>query len=200
MAADGTTRWTVVIPVKGATGKSRLGVDDGGRLALAIALDTVEAALAAVTTVIVVTAEGERFTGATIVPDPGEGLGAAIEAGVAAADPDSGVAVLLGDLPGMRPGELVTALRAAAGHPRSFVADADGTGTVLAAARAGERHELGFGPGSRAAHAAAGYVELVGDWPGLRRDVDLLEHFDGLDVGPRTRRELEMQGFARGAS
>ena len=200
MAADVTTRWTVVIPVKGATGKSRLGAHDDGRLALAIALDTVEAALAAVATVIVVTAEGERFTGATIVPDPGAGLGAAIEAGVAAADPDSGVAVLLGDLPGMRPEELVAALKAAAGHPRSFVADADGTGTVLASARGGETHELAFGPGSRAAHAAAGYVELDGDWPGLKRDVDLPEHLDGLDLGPRTRRELERLGFAHGPS
>ncbi len=114
------------------------------------------------------------------------GLIAAIQLGVAVAAEGTGVAVLLGDLPALRPSELAAALDAAARHPLSIVADADATGTALAAATPGHSHALAFGPGSRAAHLAAGYVDLAGDWPGLRRDIDLAEHLAGLDLGPRT--------------
>lgn len=180
------TDWTIVVPFKGTSGaKTRLGRDDDGELALAMALDTVEAALA-VAPVIVVTSSGSLFAalGARVVPDPGTGLIGAIYAGLASVEGPT--AVLLGDLPAVRPVELAAALEAAEGHPLSIVADADATGTALAAATPGATHALAFGPGSRAAHVAAGYVELVGDWPGLRRDIDLESHLDGLSLGPRT--------------
>ncbi|MGX5679869.1 2-phospho-L-lactate guanylyltransferase [Schumannella luteola] len=172
--------WTVVIPVKGtAASKSRFGPGDHRDLALAMALDTVEAALA-VAPVVVVTVGGAEFQalGASVVQDPGAGLIAAIEAGLEVVGSNS--AVLLGDHPALRPAELEDALAAAEAHPRSLVADDDGTGTALVTALGGTPHDLAFGAGSRALHLDRGYVELAGDWPGLRRDVDLVEHLDAL--------------------
>lgn len=191
--------WTIVVPVKGTRdAKSRFGSSDNRALALAMALDTVEVALTA-GRVIVVTTDAQPFVdlGATAVVDPGGGLNAAILAGLSAAraacDADAGAgaragaAVLLGDLPGVQPSELAAALEAANAYPLSIVADADGTGTALAAATAGHEHRLAFGDGSRANHVANGYVELTGDWPGLRRDIDTAEQFATLaHLGPRT--------------
>ena len=186
------TPWTLIVPVKGTPqAKSRLG-DQRVGLALAIALDTVGAARAAngVRELLVVTtgavAASFEALGARVVLDSDGGLAAAIDAGLALADGGIGSAVLLGDVPALRPEELASALAAAAGHPLSFVADAEGTGTVLVAAGPGHPHRLAFGPGSAAAHRGNGYVELVGDWPGLRRDVDLPEHLHALELGPRT--------------
>ena len=68
------------------------------------------------------------------------------------------------------------------------MADADGDGTVLLVAA---QHELAFGPGSRQAHVRNGYAELATPWPTLRRDVDRIEHLDGLTRGRRT---LEVLG------
>jgi len=179
--------WTIVIPVKGTRqAKSRFGSGDNSALAEAMALDTVEAA-AQVARVIVVTARGEPFERlAEIVGDPGRGLNAAIGAGLAHATGNT--AVLLGDVPSVRPAELAAALEAALRHPRAIVADADGTGTVLATATVGTAHRLAFGSGSRAAHVANGYIELDGDWPGLRRDIDTPEQLEGAaNLGAHTR-------------
>jgi 2-phospho-L-lactate guanylyltransferase len=230
--------WSVVIPVKGTSNsKSRFGPTDNRELAIAMALDTVTAALSAadVDEVIVVTALAEPVAhlfsnlGAILVIDPGEGLGAAIETGLAFAGAASGPsgavtgsarttsagrdpvrarstgsdpvlarnrAVLLGDLPALRPMELGAALKAAARYPRAIVADSDGTGTTLATATAGHRHTLSFGPRSRAAHLAAGYVELTGEWPGLARDVDLPDHLAGVEhaLGEHTAAVLRAWG------
>jgi 2-phospho-L-lactate guanylyltransferase len=98
------------------------------------------------------------------------------------------VAALAADLPALRTGDLTAALTAA-GPGRSFVADAAGTGTVLLAATSGVELEPCFGPGSAAAHAATGAVELTGDWPSLRRDVDTGAELAAavvLGLGPRT--------------
>jgi 2-phospho-L-lactate guanylyltransferase len=181
--------WTVVIPVKGTvSAKSRLGASP--ELALAIALDTVAAALAA--KVIVVTSPGIapsfEALGARVIIDAEQGLGAAIAQGIAGAGADA-VAVLLGDVPALRPEELATALESAAQHPLAFVADADNDGTVLVTALRAADHRPAFGAHSRAAHLAAGYVEL--DIPldsGLRRDVDTRAQLAALGtrVGTRT--------------
>lgn len=186
-------RTTVVIPVKGnAESKSRFGPGDHAAFAKAMALDTVEAA-ARVADIVVVTnapwATELAELGAAVVADPGGGLIPAIEAGLATVS--GATAVLLGDVPGLQGHELGAALEAAASHPRAMVADADGDGTVLVVAQAGQRHSLAFGDRSRAAHAAAGYVDLPGTWPGLRRDVDLPEHLlDLAHLGPRTQLAL----------
>ncbi len=186
------TDWVVVVPVKGTAGsKSRL--DASLELARAIALDTVEVALT-VAPVVVVTdaASATDFVslGARVVDDPGAGLNAAIAAGVDAAGVGVATAVLLGDHPALRSEELRDALAAASGVPRALVADADGTGSALTTALPGERHQFEFGEGSRQAHAAAGYLELEGNWPGLRRDVDTAADLEGLNLGPRTRSAL----------
>lgn len=107
---------------------------------------------------------------------------------------DGGVAVLLGDLPAMRAGDLDAALEAAARHPLAFVPDAEGTGTTLATARAGNAFVPHFGADSAARHAAAGFTDLVAEHsraiaPGLRRDVDTaaeLREAVALGAGPHT--------------
>jgi 2-phospho-L-lactate guanylyltransferase len=173
-----TISWTVVIPVKGtASAKSRLGAS--AELALAIALDTVTAAMGAARVVVVTTPEASAPFDALdvlVAIDPDEGLNAAIADGISAAG-DGAVAVLLGDVPALQTSELVAALKAAEQHPLAFVPDADGEGTVLIAALEAADHAPAFGAGSRESHLAAGYVEL--DVPadsGLRRDVDTPEH------------------------
>jgi 2-phospho-L-lactate guanylyltransferase len=183
--------WTVVIPVKGtSSAKSRLG--GSPELALAIALDTVAAAVVS-SPVLVVTGPSIASTfeelGARVLPHSDAGLLAAISEGIAAAG-GGPVAVLLGDVPALRPSELEAALELAEQHPLAFVADADNDGTVLITARRAADHRPAFGVHSRAAHLAAGYVELeIPRDSGLRRDVDTAAQLAALGarVGPRTR-------------
>jgi 2-phospho-L-lactate guanylyltransferase len=202
---DAVLDWTVVIPVKGTrTAKSRLGAST--ELALAIALDSV-AAVVGTARVIVVTAATAPASfealGARVVKDPGGGLNAAIRAGVAAAGGGGAgcgpVAVLLGDVPALQTAELAAALALAEQHPLAFVPDADGSGTVLITALTAADHAPAFGAGSRAAHAAAGYLEL--DLPadaGLRRDVDTPEHLAALAsrLGPRTAAQYSLESYS----
>ena len=67
--------------------------------------------------------------------------------------------------------------------------DADGTGTTLLATAPGSPVRPRYGPGSARAHRAAGAVELVGDWPSLRHDVDTAADLlaaASLGLGPAT--------------
>lgn len=186
--------WNVVIPVKGTvSAKSRLG--GSPELALAIALDTVAAALAAANVLVVTspsTAAAFESLGARVVHDTDAGLTAAIAQGIATAG-SGPVAVLLGDVPALQPHELAAAFELAAQHPLAFVPDADNDGTVLITALTAADHRPAFGVHSRAAHLAAGYVELVIplDW-GLRRDVDTTAQLAALSfrVGPHTSAAL----------
>lgn len=186
--------WVVVVPVKpAAEGKSRLagflGPTERAALARAMALDTIEAAAATpgVVRVLVVTADAEiRASVPFVVDDPGGGLNAAIRAGLTQAS--GPVAVLLGDLPALRPDHLRAALDLASEHERAFVPDAEGTGTTLLTGLDGLSPR--FGVGSAASHEAHGHVRL--DLPEdstLRRDVDLpadVAAVARLGVGPRT--------------
>ena len=200
-----TTRWTVIVPVKGtALAKSRLGLADSDRaaLALAFAIDTVSAALAAdrVERVVVVTASDAvairlRELGAIAVRESSSaGLNPAITDGLEVARveaPDAPVAVLLGDLPALDPADLDAVLDRALEHSRAMVADAAGVGTVLVTALRGIPHHPKFGGASRAAHLAAGYVELDVDAArGLRHDIDTLDDLaavTGATLGRATR-------------
>jgi 2-phospho-L-lactate guanylyltransferase len=205
--AEPTREWIVVIPVKGtADAKSRFGdlLPDRGALALAIALDTASAALAAesvvgvivVTSAAAATAFDDLDALVVVEPEPA-GLGAAIESGIELASelgaPGRGTAVLLGDLPALTSAELDSALALAARHDRAMVADAEGSGTALVTAADGATHATAFGGGSAAAHTAAGYVpiELPAD-SGLRNDVDTVEQLTALRprVGVRTAEVL----------
>jgi 2-phospho-L-lactate/phosphoenolpyruvate guanylyltransferase len=122
----------------------------------------------------------------TVADAPDRGLNPALEHGArSAAGP--AVAALSSDLPALRPDELAAALRAAA-DGRSFVADAQGTGTTLLTA-VGTDLRPHFGPGSAQAHLGSGAVPLAGPWPGLVRDVDTeadLRAALALGAGPRT--------------
>ena len=199
-------RWVVVVPVKpAADGKTRLaGVLSASareRLVRAMALDTIAAAVATadVVRVVVVTADVPLrtllATSVDLVDEPGGGLNGAIRAGIArVSNGDAAVAVLLGDLPALRPDDLADALEMASGHERAFVPDADGTGTTLLAALPGVALDPRFGSGSAAAHELAGHVRLaVVATSTVRRDVDVpddLAEVQRLGVGPETRAVL----------
>ena len=182
--------WAVVVPAKRlAVAKTRLrpvteGLGRAGHdeLVLALLADTVAAAIScpAVASVLVVTDDPAaagvvRDLGALVVPDePGRGLNPALEHGFAVAGAVAGagaVAALSSDLPALRPAELEAALRAAAGAPRCFVADAHGTGTTLLTALDSPLAPR-FGVASAAAHRSSGAHALEGTWPGLVQDVD----------------------------
>jgi 2-phospho-L-lactate guanylyltransferase len=195
-----------VVPVKRPElAKTRLRTLAGphrAELARAIAADTVAAATRAqeVGEVVAVTDDHEttevlKALGATVVADdPGEGLNPALRHGAdmaAQRRPGAPVAALSADLPALRSDELDAALRAAREHAVSFVADVAGTGTTLYATRDVQRFAPQFGPRSRAAHRAAGAVELDLQVPSLRRDVDTpVDLWDALRLGtgPRTAR------------
>ena len=205
----------MIVPVKRLeAAKTRLrgalAEADHEALVLAMALDTVAAALASpvVGRVVVVTGDPEpgeaaAMLGAEVIADvPDAGLNPALAyaatllrtRGSAASLP--GVAALPADLPALRTDELTDALRQAeetAGPRgearRAFVADAAGTGTVLLAALPGALLEPCLGPGSADAHAASGALALTGAWPSLRHDVDTAADLAAafvLGVGPRT--------------
>jgi 2-phospho-L-lactate guanylyltransferase len=198
--------WTVLVPIKLlAAAKTRLrGAVGGARhesLVLAMAQDTVAAALAAPGTVevVVVTADAAvaaavATLGARRVPEPVHGgLNAALThaaAVVGALPRGRRIAALPADLPALRPDELAAALIALhAGRDGGYVPDAAGTGTVLLAAPVGAGLSPRFGPGSAAAHARAGAPRVEGDWPTLRHDVDTVDDLAAavrLGVGPHT--------------
>lgn len=196
--------WHVVVPVKGGAGaKSRLHPPPGvarEELALALATDCLTAVCSGMPPgrVLVVTSDERvrtvaRGLGTVVVADPGAGLDGAVLAGrdhALAGSPDAPVAVLLGDLPALDVGDLVTALGAAAAYPMAVVPDASGTGTVLLTARRGRDLVPAFGAGSAARHEAAGHHRLELDLPRLRTDVDddrALRAALALGVGPATR-------------
>jgi 2-phospho-L-lactate guanylyltransferase len=202
---DNALTWSVLMPVKVlAQAKSRLAALAGerrGELALALACDTVTAVLGVeeAARVIVITddqvaAGALAGLGALVVPDePHDGLNAALRHGAGYASsrwPGSGTAALSADLPALRAAEIGRALRAAAGWPAAFVADAAGDGTTLYTAAPGTPFRPAFGLGSRARHAAGGATELdLPGVPGLRRDVDTPADLRGaaaLGLGPRS--------------
>ncbi|MDE0546546.1 2-phospho-L-lactate guanylyltransferase [Microbacterium sp. C7(2022)] len=199
--------WALVIPVKAPTrGKSRLDVPGVDRVSLAraIALDTIAAAAACdqVERVIVVTDDPQLPLHAFDIPGLGfvdesdaGGLNEAITLGVATARRAEGArrcAVLLADVPALRPADLSVALRAAASVDRGVVADADGTGSTLVTAGRGIEWRSAFGDDSFARHVSSGCTPLaVPAESTLRRDVDTAEHLTDaarLGLGPRTAR------------
>jgi 2-phospho-L-lactate guanylyltransferase len=177
--------WRLVVPVKGQlAAKSRLYPPIGvarADLAHAFALDTITAALTCMTPahLIVVTSDEltatfVRAQGGTVIADPGAGLNPAVRLGIQYVERVLGLgptAVLLGDIPTLRPQDLIAALSACAGHPRALVPDASGAGTVLLSALSPRDLHPRFGPDSAREHARD-CVRLDLDLPALRTDVD----------------------------
>lgn len=201
--------WSVVVPVKRLTvAKSRLRPPAPVRradLALAMALDTVQAALSCpdVTHVVAVSDDEVavprlRELGAEVVADePDAGLNPALAHGLAEARrrwPACGVALLSSDLAALRSDDLSAALGEAAACDVAVVADAAGTGTVLLTVRPEVTVRPAFGPGSLVAHRAAGAVEIGPPLARLRRDVDTADDLTvarALGVGPHTAALLD---------
>lgn len=109
-------------------------------------------------------------------PSPPDPLNAAIREGMDAARqacPDANIAVVTGDLPALTVADVEAAIDLAAAHERSMVPDAEGMGTTMLFALAGASFTPQFGPGSRAAHEAAGHMPLeLPAIASIRRDVD----------------------------
>ena len=194
----GTLRWTVLVPLRAMpTAKSRLAATIAPelfeRVVEAIRADTLAAVRASAAVARVVVVSDQAGDGVDLV-QRSPGLNGALRDGAAHSArewPGDGVAALVGDLPALRTAELTAALAAAAGHPSAFVADADGTGTTLLAARPGTRLAPGFGLGSAARHAQT--AAALGAGPGLRQDVDTADDLAGairLGVGPATAAAL----------
>lgn len=106
------------------------------------------------------------------------------------------VLVLQGDLPAVKSTEIAGALMAARTNRRSFVADRHHAGTSALFAF-GCPPAPRFGADSARRHRNSGAVELIGDWPGLRCDIDtpddLLEaRLAGL--GPASSAAIESLG------
>lgn len=218
-ADDEAGEYVILLPVKPpGRGKSRLlrpddvtSLSDAGRseLAEAFALDAAVACLSAarVRAVLAVTDDaalaGRLSTlGAAAIPDGGTGLNGVLRQAAAEAGrrwPGAQPVALLADLPALRPGDLDQALSALVPGGASFVADAEGTGTVLYTAPA-ELFDPAFGADSAHAHQVGGALAVRGDLASLRRDVDDLDDLDvalELGVGAHTQRCVTGLGLRR---
>jgi 2-phospho-L-lactate guanylyltransferase len=197
------TGWTVIVPVKPwRLAKSRLQLDRGAReaLARAFALDVLAALVdaAGVETIVLVSAEEDlrraaRGLGVELLADRPlrslDPLNDAIATGrhwAAQRRPTSPVAALVSDLPTLTGKVVTTALALAGDHSASFVPDACGSGTTMAASTEPGSLVTAFGPASARRHAELGLTSLVEADPRIRRDVDDttdLEAADTLGLG-----------------
>ncbi len=213
----------MLVPIKHSTNaKSRLlgatrSQQDHAQLVHAIQLDTLDAVLAVQShpllgglSVVMARTEIARMgvkapptlalpAQIEVLADAGGGLNAALAAAAAELSrryPQDGVVAMVGDLPALRPAELLLVLAAAGAQPRSFVRDAEGSGTTLLAAAAGQQLDPRFGPDSARRHVESGAAEIeAGD--SVRRDVDSAEDLRGclqLGVGLLTAQLTELLG------
>lgn len=195
-------RWRLIIPVKASlSAKSRLHPPAGvarADLAHAFALDTITAVAAVIppAQLVVVTSDEHtadfvRAEGGIVLADPGQGLNPALRLGIEYVGRVLGfgpTAALLGDLPTLRPADLIHALSVCATHSRAMVPDAGGGGTVLLSALSPRDLHPRFGPGSAHEHSRDS-VRLDLDLPALRTDVDddlALREAIALGVGRHT--------------
>jgi 2-phospho-L-lactate guanylyltransferase len=199
----------LIVPVKrleNAKTRIAVAVDIRADLAVAMARDTVAAAVACRTVdeVVVVTddmraRETLQALGVRVVDDaPDAGLNAALGHG---ADQARGprLAAVSSDLPALRPEDLEAVLAEAAKHETAVVADLPGRGTTVLAASSRERFGPAYGADSFAAHVAAGAVDITtAAAESVRRDVDTVEALRAamqLGVGPATRAVIDEAGL-----
>jgi 2-phospho-L-lactate guanylyltransferase len=174
---------SVVVPFRATSAKSRLdSLDEDARADLAHRmLRTVIAAATAVGPTVLVTEVDATCAralasehGVEVVDDPGEGQGAAVEAGLAAVA-EWPALVVNADLPDVEPRDLFALLGVMPEDGIAIAPAPDGTTNALALARPG-LFEPVYGPGSAArfrAHAEQRGVDCAElDAPALARDVD----------------------------
>ena len=186
---------TLVVPFRGADGKSRLeplNAAGRARLAQAMLADVLAVACEVGTTFVV--APAPFAGGAAIhVADPKRGLGAAMRAGLdaaAAAGEPAPYVVVNADLPCVSPRDLLALAGAVRDGGLAYAAAADGTTNALALASP-DLFEPLYGPGSAERFAALG-PSLGVNAPNLMDDVDTVADLERLAprLGPRTRRTL----------
>lgn len=204
----------VLIAVKRLAGaKSRLSglltPEQRRKLTLAMLGDTVRAAsctpevgVVAVVTPDPAVARVARSLGVRTIYDPTperhpNSLNAALVTAEQRVRPDwTNIAVLQGDLPALRSTELSAAIATARAHQRSLVADRHGTGTTALFGFDVPLHPV-FGTESAQRHRDSGAIDLRGDWPGLKCDVDTPEDIAAvrqLDPGPATAHAIGTPG------
>jgi 2-phospho-L-lactate guanylyltransferase len=195
--------WHVVLPLKGSPdAKSRLELPRPQRLAVvrAMAADTLAAVSAApgvvATTIVSRTPDLGLPTMTTsvavdVVVQPGwaASLNEALTWFCAeVADPSTPLAVVVADLPALRPESVADVLRQALDHPSVLVDDAEGYGTTVLTARTPDLLQPRFGDRSAAAHRRAGAVLLTASRD-ARRDIDTMDDLrqgQEIGLGPHT--------------
>ena len=190
-------RFAAVVPIRSWTaGKSRLGLDEAERasLARAFALDVIDVLKQSpvIDLVVVVTSDADvraDLEDVEVVPDRGRGLNDAVAQGCAhvLARGGSQVVVVPSDLPCLTVPALAEVLTQSGRHRQAYCPDAEGDGTSLVVTSDPAALRTSYGPGSAAAHRAAGLVPLLDAPPDARRDVDTLAHL----------REAESRGVGR---
>ena len=156
----------IVIPYAGAGGKTRLGV---GREELSLAMlgEVLAAANRVGRTWIV---SPEPIEGATWIPDPGGGQGAAVEAALREIGPGS-VLVVNSDLPSVTADDLHVLHDAIPERGIAIAPARDGTTNALGLSDTTLFAQL-YGPGSAARFRAHAEHAIDVVRPGLRDDVD----------------------------
>ena len=186
-----------MIPFAGAGGKTRLHSSGRIRRALAQAMlcDVVAACLLVGRTRVVTPdeegADAAREAGAEVVPDPGGGQGAAVQAGLEGVEV-GGTLVVNADVPCVVPHDLRSLLAATPAGCLALVEALDGTTNALSLP-APEAFAPLYGPSSAERfreHGASLGLEVVSvAVPNLADDVDTMEDLTRLQlrVGPRTQ-------------
>ena len=162
---------TVVVPFRGANGKSRLALPEPERRELALSmLRRVLAAGAEVGDVVLVSDDEEaRSLAPRWVADPGRGQGAAVAAALAEAEAPA--LVVNADLPRVEADDLRALLAAIPADGVAIVEAEDGTTNALGLASP-ELFEPLYGPGSAARFRERGAVAV--DLPRIAEDLDSL--------------------------
>jgi 2-phospho-L-lactate guanylyltransferase len=188
---------TVVIPFAGAEGKTRLHSSSRIRRALAQAMfcDVLAACVVVGRTRVVTpdedAASAARESGAETLDDPGEGQGAAVQAGLDGLAP-GGILVVNADVPCVVPHDLRALLAATPAGCLALVEALDGTTNALSLPSPAAFAPL-YGPSSSdrfREHAASLGVEAVSVvLPNLADDVDTMDDLTRLQLraGPRTQ-------------
>jgi len=196
---------TVVIPFAGAEGKTRLHPSARIRRALSQAMfcDVLAACIVLGRTRVVTPdeegADAARDAGAEAVADPGEGQGAAVQAGLEGVEPGA-ILVVNADVPCVVPRDLRSLLAATPAGCLALVEALDGTTNALSLPAPDAFAPL-YGPASSdrfRAHAESLGLEAVSvALPNLADDVDTMDDLTRLQlrVGPRTQACLmELEG------
>jgi 2-phospho-L-lactate guanylyltransferase len=182
---------SVVVPFRAASAKSRLEtLDEETRVEVAhrMLANVITAATAVGPTILVTEPDADSARalagehGVTVVGDPEEGQGAAVQAGLAAVT-EWPALVVNADLPDVQPRDLLALLGTMPEDGIAIAPAADGTTNALALAKPGLFEPL-YGPGSAARFRAR--AEMVGievaelKAPTLAHDVDTVAEVEHL--------------------